>query len=625
MRVDAGLADDLTTGTLDLTVDRRLPGRRAAARLDRRGRARRARTRRCGPRPTSIDRRSLRGLDARRPAAHVPPRVGARCRPRTTRPGQVVHRRMAPPLDGLVTWHVEVPGRRAAGPPSSRTATRCASSCRDPDGAVAEAVDRPGRLPAGRDRGAGPPGQRARVFIRGVNRHDFDQHTGRVISPESMRADLVLMKQFGFNAVRTSHYPNDPAFLDLTDELGLYVIDEADIESHAFQSTLCDDHALPVAVGRPRLADGACATRTTRRSSSGRSATSRATARNHEAAAAWLRRYDPSRPLHYEGAIRFDWTSDQDVTDLTCPMYPPISAIVDHARSGLQRHPLIMCEFSHAMGNSNGTLAEYWDAIESTPGLQGGFIWEFWDHGLVQTLPDGADALGLRRRLRRRAQRRQLRAATGWSGRIAGRSPRCGSTSGWPRRSASAARPRTSPRGRVDDRQPPAFHATSAGCGPATALTVDGVEVAGGAVRPAGARARRAGDGRPARLGAPDGRAGEAFLTVRSRRPTRRGWAPARLRGRARSSSRSGRRPGAPAVAAPDGRRPPPSRSTTTDASSTRSSAAPPALALWRAPTDNDRIGGMARALGASWASTGSSAGRRRRSGTRATTDGPHA
>src|SRR4029077_19138001 len=111
--------------------------------------------------------------------------------------------------------------------------------------------------------------------------------------------------------------------------------------------------------------------------------------RNHEAAAAWLRRYDPSRPLHYEGAIRYDWSSDQGISDLTCPMYAPISAIVGHARSGRQRHPLILCEYSHAMGNSNGTLAEYWDAIESTPGLQGGFIWEFWDHGLVQTLPDG--------------------------------------------------------------------------------------------------------------------------------------------------------------------------------------------------------------------------------------------
>jgi beta-galactosidase len=110
---------------------------------------------------------------------------------------------------------------------------------------------------------------------------------------------------------------------------------------------------------------------------------------NHEAAAAWLRAFDPSRPLHYEGAIRWDWTSDQRISDLTCPMYPEVGAIVDHARSGLQRHPLVMCEYSHAMGNSNGTLADYWDAIEATPGLQGGFIWEWWDHGLVQELPDG--------------------------------------------------------------------------------------------------------------------------------------------------------------------------------------------------------------------------------------------
>ena len=87
--------------------------------------------------------------------------------------------------------------------------------------------------------------------------------------------------------------------------------------------------------------------------------------------------------------MRFDWTSDQTASDLTCPMYPSIASIAEHGRSGRQRHPLIMCEFSHAMGNSNGTLAEYWDAIESTPGLQGGFMWEWWDHGLVQTMPDG--------------------------------------------------------------------------------------------------------------------------------------------------------------------------------------------------------------------------------------------
>ena len=150
-----------------------------------------------------------------------------------------------------------------------------------------------------------------RVFIRGVNRHDFDQHTGRVITPDAMRADLVLMKQFGFNAVRTSHYPNDPAFLDLTDELGLYVIDEADIESHAFQSTLCDDPRYLGAVGRPRLADGPARQEPPvghrlvarqrvrpRRQPRGR---------GRVAARATTRR----RPLHYEGAIRCDWTSDQ--------------------------------------------------------------------------------------------------------------------------------------------------------------------------------------------------------------------------------------------------------------------------------------------------------------------------
>jgi beta-galactosidase len=229
---------------------------------------------------------------------------------------------------------------------------------------------------------------RRRVFIRGVNRHDFDRHTGRVISRDDMRADLVQMKRFGFNAVRTSHYPNDPAFLDLCDELGLYVFDEADIESHAFIDSVCaDSRYLNAFVDR--------VSRMARRDKNHPSVIAWSLGNesgygaSHDAAAGWLRRYDPSRPLHYEGAIKWDWASDQAVSDLTCPMYPPISAIVGHARSGRQRHPLIMCEFSHAMGNSNGTLAEYWDAIESTPGLQGGFIWEWWDHGLVQALPDG--------------------------------------------------------------------------------------------------------------------------------------------------------------------------------------------------------------------------------------------
>jgi beta-galactosidase len=296
-------------------------------------------------------------------------------------------RRLAPPRAGSVGWQVAIPRVR---PWSAEMPALYPLEIRlhSPEGTIAEEAE----LKIGFRRveidGLDLLLNGRRILLRGVNRHDFDQRTGRAISPDSMRADLVQMKQFGFNAVRTSHYPNDPAFLDLTDELGLFVIEEADIESHAFQSTLCDD---------PRYLN-AWVTRVSRMVERDKNHPSvilwslgneSGYGANHDAAAAWVRRNDPSRPLHYEGAIRFDWTSDQAVSDITCPMYPAISAIVEHARSGVQRHPLIMCEYSHAMGNSNGTLAEYWDAIESTPGLQGGFIWEWWDHGLVQELPDG--------------------------------------------------------------------------------------------------------------------------------------------------------------------------------------------------------------------------------------------
>jgi beta-galactosidase len=228
----------------------------------------------------------------------------------------------------------------------------------------------------------------SRVYIRGVNRHDFDAHTGRVVSLESMRADVVAMKQFGFNAVRTSHYPNDPRFLDLCDELGLYVIAEADIESHAFYHSIPHNpQYLPAWVDRvSRLVlrdknhPSVIAWSLGNESGHGES---------HRAAAAWVRNYDGRRPLHYEGAIRPDWTGGAETSDIVCPMYPTIDAIVTHAQSGTQNRPLIMCEFSHAMGNSNGCLADYWDAIESNEGLQGGFIWEWWDHGLIQNRADG--------------------------------------------------------------------------------------------------------------------------------------------------------------------------------------------------------------------------------------------
>jgi beta-galactosidase len=293
------------------------------------------------------------------------------------RPPRVGVVRLQARVPGVTPWSAEVPAL-----------SRLAVTLRAPDGSVAERIER--RIGFRRVEATatellinGKP-----VLIHGVNRHDFDPHTGRTVSVDQLRADVELMKRFNVNAVRTSHYPNDEAFLDLCDELGLYVIDEADIESHAYIDDLGHDPRYRAAwvdrvarmVTRDRRHPAVIAWSLGNESGHGA---------NHDAAAGWVRRADPSRPLHYEGAIRFDWLGDQRVSDITCPMYPPIAAIVAYASGGGQRHPLIMCEYSHAMGNSNGTLGEYWDAIEATPGLQGGFIWEWRDHGLEQRLPDG--------------------------------------------------------------------------------------------------------------------------------------------------------------------------------------------------------------------------------------------
>ena len=105
---------------------------------------------------------------------------------------------------------------------------------------------------------------------------------------------------------------------------------------------------------------------------------------NHDAAAGWVRARDPSRPLHYEGAIRRDWSGGRAATDIVCPMYPEIDAIEAHARRDDDPRPIILCEYSHAMGNSNGGLADYFAAFDRHPALQGGFVWEWIDHGIRQ-------------------------------------------------------------------------------------------------------------------------------------------------------------------------------------------------------------------------------------------------
>mgnify|MGYP001195158915 FL=1 len=226
------------------------------------------------------------------------------------------------------------------------------------------------------------------VLIKGVNRHDHDDTTGKAISREMMRRDVELMKQFNFNAVRTAHYPNDPFFLELCDEYGLYVIDEANIECHATMRTLNRD---------PRFASAFLqrGMRMVQRDKNHPSVilwslgNEAGYGPNHDAMAGWIRRYDPSRPLHYEGALRGDLYSDSSATDVICPMYAPVDRIVEFARRGHGHKPLILCEYSHAMGNSNGGLADYFHAFQSETGLQGGFIWDWVDQGIKQVDGNG--------------------------------------------------------------------------------------------------------------------------------------------------------------------------------------------------------------------------------------------
>lgn len=234
------------------------------------------------------------------------------------------------------------------------------------------------------------------VMIRGVNRHEHDDTTGKTISRESMLRDIRVMKSFNVNAVRTSHYPNDPVWYELCDEMGLYLIDEADIESHDFMTYLCRDARYASAflerglrmVERDKNHPSVILWSLGNESGYGP---------NHDAMAGWIRSYDPSRPLHCETALH-GWGKPglkpgARVTDIVCPMYASIDSIVNWARDNdaADRRPFILCEYSHAMGNSNGSLSDYWDAFENNHGLQGGFIWEWVDHGLKKRDEEGRE------------------------------------------------------------------------------------------------------------------------------------------------------------------------------------------------------------------------------------------
>jgi len=222
------------------------------------------------------------------------------------------------------------------------------------------------------------------IYLKGVNRHEHDPVTGHAVSLESMVRDVRLMKQFNVNAVRTSHYPSDPRWYDLCDRYGLYVIDEANIESHGMgygaESLAKDPEWKEAHLDRVR--------RMVERDKNHPSViiwslgNEAGNGVNFQAAYDWIKKRDPSRPVQYERAEL------EANTDIYCPMYATIDRIVKYA-SDVQDRPLILCEYAHAMGNSVGNLQDYWDAIESHRQLQGGFIWDWVDQGLLAEVPDG--------------------------------------------------------------------------------------------------------------------------------------------------------------------------------------------------------------------------------------------
>ncbi|WP_232549817.1 glycoside hydrolase family 2 TIM barrel-domain containing protein [Propioniciclava soli] len=225
-----------------------------------------------------------------------------------------------------------------------------------------------------------------RVRLRGVNRHDFDPVNGRVVDPAELRRQLELMKRYNVNAIRTSHYPPHPTLLALADELGFWVIDECDIETHGFvaagwQGNPSDDPAWrDVYLDRAermleRDKNHACIIAWSLGNEAG-------VGGNLAAMAAWLRRRDPSRPIHYEG------DHDDLVPDVVSRMYAPLEELrrLTVARAG---RPIMLCEYVHAMGNGAGGVAEYEEVFDAHPAIHGGFVWEWRDHGLLTHTADG--------------------------------------------------------------------------------------------------------------------------------------------------------------------------------------------------------------------------------------------
>lgn len=216
------------------------------------------------------------------------------------------------------------------------------------------------------------------VLIKGVNRHEMSPYGGYVVSEAEMLKDIRIMKELNINAVRTSHYPNDPLWYSLCDKYGLYITDEANVESHGMgygKESLAhrEDFRNAHLIRNQRMVMRDYNHPSVIVWSLGNEA---GNGKNFEDCYTWIKAYDNSRPIHYERAQRA-WN-----TDIFCPMYYSPDDCVEYLENNPDK-PLIQCEYAHAMGNSMGNFKEYWDIIRKYPLYQGGYIWDFVDQALL--------------------------------------------------------------------------------------------------------------------------------------------------------------------------------------------------------------------------------------------------
>lgn len=226
------------------------------------------------------------------------------------------------------------------------------------------------------------------IIIKGVNRNEWDPDLGYVTTMDAMVRDITMMKQHNINAVRLSHYPNDTRWLDLCDRYGLYVIAEADLETHGCHFINNESHLSESPEWREHYLDRIA--RLVERDKNHPSiiiwslGNESGYGPNHDAQAEWVRNTDPTRPIHYERA------KDAPVVDIVSAMYPSVDMLIEEGKKDDPR-PFLMCEFGHAMGNSTGNMQEYWDVIYEYPRLAGGLIWEWVDLSIRAKRENGED------------------------------------------------------------------------------------------------------------------------------------------------------------------------------------------------------------------------------------------